>query len=183
MEQLVIILIIGAVSLIKWLMEKSAEARAKADTAARMDETESSPRPRPIATPWDAPRPIASPLPKSPANDAARRLREALGLPPESPLPSCDPRPSQTPPTPTLVVEKKKARPLAEIAADLERRVVAETKVLPPRSFVAPAPAVLSSPVVEPARTTLNDLLRSREGLRKAILAQEILGTPKGLVF
>ncbi len=167
MEQFVIVLIIGAISLVKWLMERSAEARARAESDARADE-ETPARPRKLATPWDAPRPIATPLPG--ADAAARRLRKALGLPEESELPPPVPRPA-----PVIVPERP--LPLPPIGADGERRLLTE----PPR-LISPVPPKIS-PRPKPARAALDELLRSRDGLRKAILAQEILGTPKGLVF
>lgn len=168
MEQLVIVLLIAVIGLVKWLMEKSAEIRAKRDAAERLDRAE------PPAPPVIAPRPIAKPLRDSEA--AARRLREALGLPEEHELPKPRPVPQEAPPSIPFSVEEIKLVP----AGDLERRMVAPPL---PRARVATARPVAKPRETPPARHPLDDLLRSRDGLRRAILAQEILGTPKGLVF
>lgn len=164
--QLVFVLIIAAISLIKWLMEKSAGQRARRETTERLDEVE---RAGPVAPPIRAPRPIATPLPD--ANAAARRLREALGLPEETELPPPLSR-RLDPPAPV---------PVTQPIVDLERRFVAKIEP-PPRAFV-PAVRTGAAVVTTAPRTALDELLHSRDGLRKAILAHEILGTPKGLVF
>ena len=175
MEQFVILLVVGAIGLIKWVMEKSAEQRAQRETEERIGRLRES---EPVAHPMLAPRPIApSPFP-NPAT-TARRLREALGLPDESDLPPR--RPVAPRPLPTFRVEEVKAMVPAH---DLERRVVTP----PPLVFLdrLPAQPIISAEPREPAALShsgLDELLRSRAGLRKAILVQEILGTPKGLVF
>jgi hypothetical protein len=173
MEQFIFLLVIIVISLIKWLMEKSAEQRAKRQTTERMDRPD---RAAP-APPIRAPRPIAQPLPDF--DSAARRLREALGLPDESELPPARRPVAPPPPLPTFKVEEVKVVP----RIDLEHRIV------PPPAAVERAaqsfrqhskePILVSAP----ARSGIAELLASRDGLRKAILAQEILGTPKGLVF
>lgn len=170
MEQLVILLVVGAIGLIKWVMEKSAEQRAQRETEeriGRLGESES------VAHPIQAPRPVASPYPDA----AARRLRNALGLPDESDLP-----PRRLPvavPQQTFRVEEIKVVPIG----DLERRVVKQSPpVLPKRTPPQPSPIKEEESMAVP-HSGLDELLRSRAGLRKAILVQEILGTPKGLVF
>ena len=81
MEQLVFLLIIGLIAGIKWLLEKSAEMREQQKTRDRLDRLD---RNQP-APPVVAPRPTASPVFDPEA--AARKFREALGLPEESELP------------------------------------------------------------------------------------------------
>jgi len=173
MEQLVILLVIGAAGLIKWALEKSAEQRSKRDTEERLGRLRDS---EPVAGPIAAPRPAFDyPDP----DQAARRLREALGLPAEADLPPR--RPMAAPPTPsTFQVHEVKVVP----AIDLERRIVKEVlPSLPKKKSKRPAAPREAQPTAATASSSLNDLLRSRDGLRKAILVQEILGTPKGLVF
>ncbi len=173
MEQLVILLVVGAIGLVKWLLEKSAEQRSRRETEERIGRFGES---EPAAHPMPAPRPAASfPLPDP--DSAARRLREALGLPDESDLPRRRPPVVASPPS--FRMDQIKVVPVA----DPERRIVktepaAPSARTPPPSF----PHLSPEPVAAP-RSNLDDLLRSRDGLRKAILVQEILGTPKGLVF
>lgn len=172
MEQLVIVIVIAVIGLVKWLMEKSAEQRAKRDTRERIERLE---RGEEQASPMMAPRPVAYPMRDPEA--AARKLREALGLPEEHELPR--PRPLADIPTPaSFHIEEVKVIP----AADLEQRVVAPPLPIPAKKLPSKA-ATVSRDATYASRAALDDLLRSREGLRSAILAQEVLGTPKGLVF
>jgi hypothetical protein len=184
MEQLVIVLVIAAVSLVKWLMEKSAEQRSQRETAERVEELErQNPRQRPAAPPIRAPRPIA-PSPMSEMEDAARRLREALGLPAESDAPPRAPRPSKRAPTPPPLQSKpvesflERAEPAV---ADLERRVAAEPPPRPARKPAKRHKVEAAAETTTSARMQLDALLHSREGLRQVVLAREILGPPKGL--
>jgi hypothetical protein len=182
-EQLVIVLIIAAVSVIKWLMEKSAEARAARRTAERIgDPMPDVPKPAPPrpAHPMASPRPVAHPV--SDLEDAARRLREALGLPEENELPPPVQRKPELPPIPSA------PRPEPVI---LFERPLPDFRKAPPVERPRELPRIpASSPILRPpveeastARSDLDELLRSRDGLRRAILLKEILGTPKGLAF
>jgi hypothetical protein len=182
MDQFVIVLIIAVIGLIKWAIEKSAEKRAQRETAERLDKIERSETPAP---PLRAPRPMEQAAPDMDA--AARRLREALGLPVDEELLRPEPqRPPVLPPQPPprhFQPPPRIERKLEDLAADLERRMMAPAaaEVAPKHQ---PAPAKERSkplPDAPSARGTLDELLRSRDGLRKAILVQEILGTPKGL--
>jgi hypothetical protein len=182
MEQLVIVLIIGAVSLIKWVMEKSAEARAERETADRIgDASPDVPKAAPVrpAHPMQAPRPVAHPV--SDFETAARRLREALGLPEESELPRPVERREESPPAPRKEPVILFERPLPDLrmAPPIERAF--EPLPEPPIAPRPPAPGPAAEKI--PATSRLDELLRSRDGLRKAIVVSEILGTPKGLVF
>lgn len=186
MEQFVILLLIGAVSLVQWLMKKSAEAREKAQREAKTSGADEMFRPGPLV----APREITPPATRDARTaEAARRLREALGLPPEPEevLPE-DPAPVVSPRSrPPVILEERVLGPEEIVTVeDLEPRTFRPPSLPTLASLPIPAPALpaFASPEPsEPARSALNDLLRSRAGLRQAILAQEILGTPKGLVF
>jgi hypothetical protein len=169
MEQFIFLLVIGAIAFIKWMLEKSAELREKKKTQERLDRLDGGQALPPIV----APRPKAFP---PQLEEAERRLREALGLPVESELPP----PRKPLPAPAFRLEEIKAVP----AADLEHRTFAPPPPPPiRRAPMCKAAADKAEAVLPSARTGLDELLRSRDGLRKAILAQEILGTPKGLVF
>ena len=183
MEQLVIVLVIGAVSLIKWVMEKSAEARAERETAERIgDASPDVPKAAPVipAHPMQAPRPTAHPV--SDFETAARRLREALGLPEESELPRPVERGPESRPHPRREPVVLFERPLPDLRKAPPIESASEMLPEQPRP-VAPPPARKPTEEKAPLASGLDQLLRSREGLRKAILVQEILGTPKGLVF
>jgi hypothetical protein len=181
MEQLVIVLVIAVVSLVKWLMEKSAEQRSRRETEERIDELERQhPRQSPPAPPIRAPRPVA-PSPMPDMEEAARRLRKALGLPEESELPRPQHRaPAPPPPLPRPVETfLERAEPAV---AQIEEKLI--PPVSPPRRAPKPAKPKKSASAAEApvsARSQLDHLLRSRDGLRQIVLAREILGPPKGL--
>src|SRR4051794_1969134 len=112
MEQFVILLVVGAIGLIKWLMEKSVEQKAQRETEERLGRLGEL---EPLAPPIVAPRPVASfPHP----NVAARRLREALGLPDESDLPRRRPAAVVKPPA------FRREEITVVSADDLERRTM-----------------------------------------------------------
>ena len=173
MEQLVVVIVIGIIGAIKWLMEKSAERRAKQETDARIDQLE---RENPPVAPRRGPYPI-DPFPRPAPDVASRRLREALGLPEASPLPPSHQAPPL--PGPTFRVEEVRVLP----SADLERRVMKPASFIPNPAAPQFAKKRRQAPAPVQRSSSLDELLRSRDGLRKAILVQEILGTPKGLVF
>jgi hypothetical protein len=179
MEQFIIVLIIATIGIVKWLMEKSAEQRAKRSVDERVNELE---RQNPsVQPPPRYARPI-DPFPR-PLQEAERRLREALGIPDDAAVPQRRPVPQPAPPPvpqapvarPAFRVEEVRSVP----AVDLERRMMAQSQ---PTVHAMPRKKHVEAPVAK-RLTGLDELLRSRDGLRRAVVIQEILGTPKGLVF
>jgi len=169
MEQFVFVLILGIIAFIQWVMKKSAEERKGARTGG-----DTQPPYRPTGS-----RPI-DPFPRP--DDAARKLREALGLPAEVHVPEPVRRTLTPPPVPA---SRPPASPLIEAAEKFtaSTRLASQQQAKPARKKApaSKAPAAHKSPV-EP-RSRLEDLLHSNDGLRNAILAREILGPPKGLEF
>lgn len=149
MEQLVLLLVIAAISLVNWLIERSAKLREK-----RQLEKEAANRGQP--PPVFAPEP---PTPREEIEEHMRRMLESLGVPVEEPRPL--PAPSapavvfQEPPTPPPL-----PKPQPDLPRPALRRSKAATTVLRPRS---PWLARLSSP----------------QGLREAAVLREILGPPR----
>lgn len=181
MEQLVILLIIGGISLVKWLLEKSAEMREQKKTQERIDRLGR-----------DEPAP-AQPEIRSDREESVRKFLEALGLPADSAPPERPPIRPVPPiiesPIPRAFIPEPVAEPVPQPpplvlqAEDLERRLVEARKLaadLKRQTTARKKPA--SGPVV-PAATRVDSLLRSRGGLRQAMIAREILGPPKGLSF
>lgn len=171
MEQFVFVLILGIIALIQWVMKKSAEERK----GARSGGNPQSPY-RPTG-----PRPI-DPFPRP--DDAARKLREALGLPAEVHVPEPVRRTSRPlpPPVPT---SPPAPSPLIEAAEKLaaSARLASQQQAKPARKK-APAPKSSAAHKMSVApRSRLEELLHSPDGLRSAMLAREILGPPKGLEF
>jgi len=184
MEQLVILLIIGAISLINWLLQKSAEHRAR--RAQEQAEAEGGVPAATAAAADDVYEPLAfEQEPSQPARpgsweappDELKKFLEALGVPenqfaPEPPAPA--PEPVAPPPLPVeprfidaapRVVAKPDAR-MRELARNLER---AEGRI-----EVEEVSDVVSV-------SGVHGMLRSPGGLRDAIVLREVLGAPKAL--
>ena len=156
MEQLVLLLIIGAISLINWLIEQSGKRREQrrfeAERARR--EAESNPYLEP------EPAPIPAPEAREPApQQEMRRLLEAFGIPvPEEAAPQALPLEKPTPaPEPTPVFAS------TPVTVPVPRAVIAKTKPTPPSPRKAPLE------------------IKSPAALRQAIIWREILGPPRSL--
>lgn len=160
MEQLVLLLIIAAISLVNWLIEQSGKLREKRRLEkARADHEQdrtASRRMEPPPLDPEQPAPAEVGPPEEPERQL-RRMLESFGFPVQE---------EETPPPPVL----------------------AEPPALP-KPLPMPKPAVRarrrweSAPATS-ATTTAHPLvrdLRSREGLRRAIVLREILGPPKAL--
>lgn len=159
MEQLVILIVIGLISLINWLMQRSAELREKRRQERKAmgvpDGTTFQEEPEEQA-------PQRNPLDGRTPGDEMRKLMEALGLPveaeepqiPQRRLPPPVPETESAPPVFTPRTEfRPSPRKATEVAPSVERRA--------PHPFLA--------------------TLHSTEGLRKAIVLREVLGAPKAL--
>jgi hypothetical protein len=151
MEQLVLLLVIAAISLVNWLIERSAKLREK-----RRLEKEAANRGQP--PPVFAPEP---PSPREEIEEHMRRMLESLGVPVE------EPRPMPATPPPVVVFDEPPAPPPLPKAQPVLprpalRRTKAATTAFRPRS---PWLSRLSSP----------------QGLREAVVLREILGPPKAL--
>ncbi len=151
-QQIVIIVIIGLISLVNWLMKRSAEIREERKLEReRLGIPEGDPF-HPESQRAENPASQPSPL-EAPSHDM-RRLMEALptpavrqvtprGLPPP---PSCQPPPARKP------------------------------RVENPNSQAFAIPHAATA-------TPLSLALRSRDGIRQAIVLREILGPPKAFTI
>jgi len=176
MEQFVLLLIIGAISLVNWLLQKSAEHREKRKAERARGDT---------IHPTSDERTASSETQFDPM-DQTRKFLEALGLP-EDALP---PRPSTPPPLPgdrTSAPEKRDF--LHKLRPDLEQRLFPESPtqaqerpMVVPRT--RPIPSLAAKVTVAPssgARGLVTGLMSEPDGLRRAIVMREILGPPKAL--
>lgn len=160
MEQLVILVVIGLISLVNWLIQRSAEIREQ-----RKKERES--RGIPEGNPFRQEEEVSGEFPPPIADPAGemRKLMEALGIPLETgEAPRPEPRepaaPSKLPPPVVLVPS---AKPVVE----------------KPLSPSASTPQLGSTP-----RTgTFRNSLHSRDSVRQAVILREILGPPKAFTL
>ncbi len=152
MEQLVLLLIIGAISLINWLIEQSGKRREKRQLEQKHLESdfEESPvaalRPSPLST-----SPTYQPIPRQ----DMRRMLEAFGIP----------TPEGMSPQP---IPQEPSQPAAQIIPQSEPRA----------SLIAPKHKRQAALFVKPQIPALN---KSPHALRQAIVWSEILGTPRSL--
>ncbi len=164
MEQLVILVIIGLISLVNWLIQRSSELREKRRLEQKRMEMPEGATDR--AETWE-PEPAPQSSPVDPAAEM-RKLMEALGLPLEDEPPVVRRAPSP-PPAPEL--------PPAPPPLPVWQPGRTEVRVTP-----KPLPAMTALPKVTPAtRNPWAGELRSRDGVRRAMVLREILGPPKAL--
>jgi hypothetical protein len=153
MEQLILLLVIAAISLVNWLIERSGKLR---DQRRREKELSNQSQPTPV------PSPSPNPSPRDEIQDQMRRMLESFGLPVETPEPIVQKN------EPTFVFEEPIAPPLPP------PRPQARTSRPASRGLIEK-----STPMR--IRRPLTSRLRSAHGLREAILLREILGPPKAL--
>ena len=158
MEQLVILVIIGLISLVNWLMQRSAEIKKQ-----RRLEQQGHDLPRESEEVPEAVAPRRAAPDRDPTVEM-RRLMEALGIPMEEEPPALPepPRAMPDPPAPTPAPIQQAPPKPAQLPAQ------------PPSAPAASTAAV---------RAGLAQALRSREGLREAVILREILGPPKAMTL
>jgi hypothetical protein len=173
MEQFVLLLIIAAISLVNWILQKSAQHREKRKAEQAREE---SIHPD-TSAPGDQRETQFDPM------DQTRKFLEALGLPDDA-LP---PRPAAAPPAlPPTAWRPEESAPkrdfLHKLQPDLEQRLHPEPtfSAAPPariraRSTVATVTVSESSS----ARGLVTGILTEKEGMRRAVVIREILGPPR----
>ena len=187
MEQLVILLVIGAISLANWLIKRSAELREKR-------KFEGKDRPVPA-------RSERRPEEEADPGESMRKLMEALGLPVEEPPPklprreappvpiepSAPPPLPQSPPTarrrtPAVPATPSPATaPMAEAAAFEKKLENYAREVEAARKILSLSPARPAVKAAQQKSGRYRKLLSSQASARDAIVLAEILGTPKAL--
>lgn len=156
MEQLVLLLIIGAISLINWLIEQSGKRREQRRFEAERTrrEAEASPYLERELTPIPAPE-TREPAPQH----EMRRFLEAFGIPvPEEAAPQGLPPEMLTPAPDSKYVFASAPSTVSE-----PRFVIAKSKPTPPSPRTSPVD------------------IKSPSALRQAIIWREILGPPRSL--
>ena len=183
MEQLVILIIIGLISLVNWVMQKAAEKREAAETK-RTERREVKREAR--RNVYTQPAPAAPPVAhrRGAERDPFKDLMDALGLPSD-----------QLPPPPVTAgevfqeeefasMEEPAPPPVPEPVAPKQPRWQAPS-VQRPDEKTARLASAFAAVGEKPASTyrgsNLRDLLASRDSQRKSVVLAEILGTPRGL--
>jgi hypothetical protein len=183
MEQLVLLVIIGLISLVNWLMQKAAEKReAAGQKRAERREVKREARRNVYTQGPSAPAPARRT--GAPGSDPFKELMDALGLPSD-----------EAPPPPVVrraeVFEEEEFASVEEAAPPPIPQPEAKTPrwrapaVRRPDEKTAQLASAFAAVGEEPASTyrgsSVRDLLAGRDSQRKAIVLAEILGTPRGL--
>jgi len=186
MEQLVILVIIALVSLVNWLMQKSAEKReARGERKVARRETKRTTR-RNIYTQGPAETPPAErprPVPAG-GKDPFQELMDALGLPADEAAPEPDFFPEGAEFIPHG--QEPAPPPLPEpVVAPARAAVRKQPKPKRPDRRTTELASAFAASGEEPGQTyrgaSVRDLLAGRDSQRKAVILTEILGTPRGL--
>jgi hypothetical protein len=181
MEQLVLLVVIGLISLVNWVMQKAAEKREQAKLE-RGTERETG---RNIYT-QKPQRPAEARRAAVPPQDPLRELMDALGLPAETVLPppiaqrsapeaeeefaSLEEAPPPVP-RPAPVAEKPRWQPPSIRRPDEKMARLAS-------AFAAKEKTTATE---KPLPSSVRAMLSDRTSKRHAIVLAEILGTPRGL--
>ncbi len=186
MEQLVILLIIGLISLVNWLMQKAAEKR-EARTERRVEKREVKREAR--RNIYTQPAPPTEPRQAPTGRDPLKDLMDALGLPAEEAPPgTVVAEPDFFPDDAEFIpFEETKPPPLPEPVVAPARVAARKLPAKPKRpdrrtSELASAFAAIGEETGKTYRgSSVRDLLAGRDSQRKAIILAELLGTPRGL--
>lgn len=155
MEQLVLLLVIAAISLINWLIERSAKLREQR-RLQKEAEKNGNPPPSPVS-------PLPEPSARQELEEQMRRVMESFGIPVDLP------EPARERPAPAIVVEVPATPPPLPSPA-------------PPAATPRPSlRRAKKTPVAFQARSPWVARLGSPNGLREAVVLREILGPPKAL--
>lgn len=165
MEQLVLLLIIGLISFINWLMQRSAKMREqrKLERAGGPD-TLDGPNFSDVEESTEVEPSVENP------DESMRKLMEALGIPQD------EPAPTSFQPPPPLPVPAERPR-LPSPSFDPARPKFAETPTQVRKGLGRSVAAVVERRETSRFRT----LISSQAGLRDAIVLAEILGPPQSL--
>lgn len=178
MEQLVVLIIIGLVSLVNWMLQKSAEKREQAKMQREASRAGKAEARRNIYTEKPPVR-RQTPAP-SPAQDPLKELMEALGLPAGEAAPRVPPRLPQT------IFEEEEIHSMEEPGPPpvlhKPAPVPAPRTVQPDEKMAQLASAFAAQEKFAPEKPRLSavrKLLADRASKRHAIILTEILGPPR----
>ena len=182
MEQLVILIFIGAISLVNWLIKRSGEIREQKRLRQKLY-GDSLPTDDTAAHSFDPQRNTDSPSAEN-VPDGMRKLMEALGieLADEEPrpvtLPQQTPKPQNIEPASHKPdTSKSKRSDFRSKLAKFEKSIASATPIQPRAPLITASRT--SSDAVSAPSSRISALLRNPSSLRDAIILREILGPCK----
>jgi hypothetical protein len=179
MEQLVILVVIGLISLVNWLLQKASEKRELAEMKRKAAEEPGGPG-RNVYTQGVPTQPPPLRRPPQPAPDPMRELMEALGLPADAAQPG--PVARRLVPPPVVAEVEEEFSSLEDDPPPLPQPILrpppdAKTRQLA-RDLAAAEAASEHAPL--DARG-FRAMLANRSTQRQAVILAEIFGPPRGL--
>jgi hypothetical protein len=179
MEQFVLLLIIAAISLVNWILQKSAAHREKRKAEQALGE---SIHPG-TSAPDDQRETRFDPM------DQTRKFLDALGLPDDALPPRPTAAPPALPPTESATAWRpEKSAPKRDsrhkLQTDLEQRLhpgPTSTPAPPARIRARSTAAMVTVSESSSARGLVTGILTEKEGMRRAVVIREILGPPRAL--
>ena len=181
MDQLVLLVVIGLISLINWVMQKAAEKRelAKFEREEREAGKQSVYRQPPPQ------KRVAERRSRSPQQDPLKDLMDALGLPAETVLPPPIAQRSAPEAEEEFASLEKAPPPVPRPAPAAEKPRWQPPSIRRPDEKTARLASAFAAKEKAPAenarRVSVRELLADRTSKRHAIVLAEILGTPRGL--
>jgi hypothetical protein len=178
MDQLVLLVIIGLISLINWVMQKASEKREQAKLEREEDK-------RSVYRQAPPQRGTAARRGRAPQQDPLKELMEALGLPPEAAAPP--PVVSQTQPEPEEEFASLESAPppVPQPAPALPKPRWQPPSVRRPDEKTARLASSFASKEKSSAEAAkpaaVRSLLADRASKRNAVILSEILGQPRAL--
>lgn len=181
MDQLVLLVIIGLISLINWVMQKAAEKReqAKLERETKRDSGRNVYTQKPQ-------RPAAARREAAPGQDPLKDLMDALGLPRETVLPPpVAPRSAPEPEEEFISMEEAPPPQSKQPAPKADRPRWQPPRIRRPDEKTARLASAFAATEKAPAekvrRGSFRELLADPASKRQAVVLAEILGPPRAL--
>ena len=168
MEQLVLLLVIAAISFINWIIQKSAEHRKK----KKLEQAQQNPDV--YAEPSEHFEEAPAQGSWQPPEDELKKFLEAMGLPVEEPPPIPTPPPASAPQASASV--QAQPTPPPQVAKPRRTTTTREMRELASSFENADAYGIST-----PAPTSSLAFLSSVEKIREAVVLREILGPPRAI--
>lgn len=180
MDQLVLLVIIGLISLVNWVMQKAAEKRE----LAKLEREEREAGKQSVYRQPPPKQRTAERRARAPQQDPLKELMEALGLPPEAVAPQ--------PVAPRVEVEAEEFASLESAPPPVPQPAPAASKprwqppsIRRPDEKAAKLAAAFAAKEKSPAEkarpASVRGLLSDRTSKRHAVVLAEILGPPRAL--
>ena len=182
MDQLVLLVVIGLISLINWVMQKAAEKREQ----AKLDRAEREAGKQSVYRQPSPQKRVAGRRSRSPQQDPLKDLMDALGLPAETVLPPPIAQRSAPEAEEEFASLEEAPPPIPRSAPVAEKPRWQPPSIRRPDEKMARLASAFAAKEKKSATEkslplSVRAMLSDRTSKRHAIVLAEILGTPRGL--